>query len=175
MYEYKNLNYGYVIITPENDPKLVKITASSIKMKQSNASIICVTRHDIDSESEREIKNICACFKGQNTYTSLLTKGMENCPSEWNLYVISGTFFENKIQKKYSYFVESDKDILFPVVNRKINFVEGTLNGILMHRNALKNIGCFLESNSLEKSKTIWSYNAVCSGYRFKAIVGTKF
>ena len=174
MYEYKPLNYGYVIITPENNPNFVKITANSIRNNNPDASIICVARNDIDTESEKIIQNICKLFKGENTYTSLISEGIKNPPSEWNLYIISGTHLENKIQKKYSYFVENEKDILYPVIDRKMNFVDGSINGILMHKN-VKNLGCIPESNSLQKSKMIWSFNAACQGYKFKGIVGVKY
>ena len=174
MYDPKSLNYGYVIITPENNPAFVKITANSILNRNPEASLVCVCRKDIDDESERTITNICKLYKGNNTYTSLISEGMKHCPSEWNLYLISGAPVENKIQKKYSYFVESEKDILYPVIDRKMNFVQGSINGILMHKNA-KDLGCIPDSNSLEKSKLIWSFNAVCQGYKFKGIVGVKF
>lgn len=175
MYEYKELDYGYVIITPENNPDFVRITANSIKNKNINSKIIAVTRNDIDKESEEKIKSICPIFKGENTYTSLFSEGMKNSPSEWNLFSISGTHFENKIQKKYSYFIESKKDIIFPIFDRRMEFVNGSLNGILMHKNVFKELGSFPESNSLEKSKLIWAFNAASFGYKFKGVLNVKF
>ena len=103
MYEYQDLDYGYVIITPENNPDFVKITVGSIKNIFPYAKIIAITRNDIDHVAENKIKQICPVFKGENTYTSLITEGIKNPPSEWNLHVMAGTHFENKIQKKLKF------------------------------------------------------------------------
>jgi hypothetical protein len=80
---------------------------------------------------------------------------------------------------KLNQFLNSEKDILFPVVDRKMNFVDGSINGIVVHKKAFKEIGD-IAPNSLQKvgyndfeiSKLFWAMDAVEKGYKFKAIVG---
>ncbi|MFZ8393467.1 hypothetical protein ACO1MB_14640, partial [Staphylococcus aureus] len=65
-------------------------------------------------------------------------------------------------------------DILFPIVDRKMNFIDGTINGIFLHRQAFDLTGPFSDDPSLEKSKAVWSSTAVEKGCTFKAILGAQ-
>lgn len=174
MNEYKSLEYGYVILSPDGNPKYVEITVKSIRRIYDDAKIICVIQDGVVRENEEEIMGICDVLRGEGTYTSLITKGMQNPTSEWNIIIIAGNIVTKRIQDKYSYFVEDERDILFPVVDRKWNFVDGTINGILFHRNANSEIGDFPRLDSLQECKIAWASLAMEMGYRFKAIVGAR-
>ena len=174
MNEYKNLEYGYIILSPDGNPKHVEITVKSIRRICDEAKIVCVIQDGIARENEDEIAQTCDVLRGEGTYTSLISKGMQNPTSEWNIIVISGNIVTKRIQEKYSYFTESERDILFPVVDRKWNFVDGTINGIMFHRNAKSEIGDFPRLDSLQECKIAWASSAIEMGYKFKAIVGAR-
>ena len=79
--------------------------------------------------------------------------------------------------KKLSIFTKDKKDILFPIVNHKISFDEGSSNGILINKeffNAVGEFPCIKGSNfnDFEVSKFLWGCKALEKGAKFKAIAG---
>ena len=104
----------------------------------------------------------------------LLTRGLENAPcKEWNFVVIAGSWIRMGLDNKCSYFIESEKDILFPIVDRKMNFVDGSINGFLIQKSLFQDIGPFATDHPLEICKLFWAMEAQEKGYKFKAILGT--
>ena len=87
------------------------------------------------------------------------------------------------MDKKFSLFVEDEKDILFPIFTeynkegfpKKIrsNFEEATLNGMMIHQKTFKAVGPF-NDESLTVSKFLWAVEATQKGCRFKAVLGTR-
>lgn len=173
MNEPKELNCGFIIIAPDNNPKLVEITASSIRNKYSKSPFICIVTSEISPEDAREISQMCPTYQAQNSYSSLINEGIKNSPSDWNLVVISGTSIRSRFFRKYSCFIKSEKDILFPVVDRKWNFVDATVNGIFMHKNVHGEVGDIPQLNTIQECKAVWAVDALNKGYKFKAVVGS--
>jgi hypothetical protein len=170
LYEHKDLNLGMVVLCPDCNTGLLKTTLSSIKYSYPDAPVLCV----VQPADLQELQKINTKFvTGGKTITSLINAGMHNAPSDWNLIVIAGTWVRPLMDRRYSYFVESEKDILFPVVDKKMNFVDGTINGILIHKKTFAEVGDFSD-DQMELSKLYWGSNAIEHGCRFKAIVGTK-
>lgn len=126
------------------------------------------------SQSFKEMNEICPTCKGKETYTSLINAGLKSPPAEWNFVVIAGTYVRHRLDNKYSMFMESEKDILFPIVDNKYNFVDATINGLLVHKNCLKEIGPMAEIGPFEICKMMWALEAIEKGYKFKAILGAK-
>jgi hypothetical protein len=183
-FKKKNLNFGFVILSPEHNIGRVQQTVRSIKNRYSeDISISCVVDEDTNSPELKELKEICPTTRGKKTMTSLLNAGIRRGHKEWNILVIEGTTVRPKIDQKYFCWVEDELDILFPIVvdyNRdripvKIynEFHEATLNGILIHQKTFKTVGDFTE-NPLSISKQFWAYEALDKGCRFKAILGAK-
>lgn len=172
MYEPKDIDVGFVIITPENNPRHVEITVSSISAKYKNKPFVTIVTDAIIDQTMSEISRIGKVFLAKNTYSSLLSIGMKNAPAEWNMIVISGTQLRNQAHRKYSCFIDSPKDILFPIVDRKMNFVDGTVNGIFVHKNVYSELGDMPDTPNLNECKAAWGSLAVANGYKFKGIVG---
>jgi hypothetical protein len=172
MYEPKDIDIGFVIIAPENNPKHVEITVSSISAKYGEKPFITVVTDSILEQTMDEMSVFGKVFCAKNTYSSLLSMGMKNAPAEWNIIVISGTPIRNHAHRKYSCFIESHKDILYPIIDRKMNFVDGSVNGIMIHRDAYTDLGDMPETPNLSECKAAWGSLAVSNGYKFKGIVG---
>jgi len=169
----KHIELGFIIIVPENNPKLAEITASSLKFKYSGSPFIFVVTESISDMCYDDISKIGIVFRGGNTYSSLISLGMMHAPSEWNMIIISGTQMRSNAHQKYSCFIDSPKDILFPIVDRKANFIEGTLNGIMFNKFAYEELGNMPnEISDMQECKAIWGYKACNLGYKFKALVG---
>jgi len=173
LYTAKNLNFGFIILNPESNPSLLKSTINSIKSK-FDVPIVSITEKSVKAESLKEMNSLCPTYKGQQTYTSLMNAGMKRAPADWNFFVIAGTFVRHKLDHKFSMFIENEKDILFPIVEKKYDFVEATINGLLIHKNCFKEVGNMAEIGPFEICKLMWALEATEKGYKFKAILGAK-
>jgi len=174
LYTHKNLSCGFVILCADHNIKLAHITIKSIKAKYWGLPYICVLDDSANDQDMREISNICQAYRGKGTYSSLINLGMQYAPADWNFLIMAGTSLRSKLDQKFSYFIDNDKDILFPIVDRKYNFVEGTLNGLFINKKTYQEIGNMADNNPLEICKLMWALDALDKGCRFKAIANSK-
>lgn len=173
LYHPKTIEYGFVVICPNANIGQIKTTVNSIKCNYQGSPCLCVLPETIHKDDLKEVGKLCKSTTGGDTITSLINAGMRSPPcSNWNFIVISGSWVRPNLNKKFAYFIETEKDILFPIVERKTNFVEGTLNGILIHKKAFKEIGEFSNDNPLDICKMMWAIEAIEKGHKFKAIIG---
>jgi len=175
LYASKTIEYGFVIICPNSNTGQIKTTTNSVKHNYQTDQFICVVPNECHADDLKEINKLGKAIKGGDTITSLINAGMEKAPcNKWNFIVIAGSWIRSLLDRKFSYFIESEKDILFPIVNKQTNFVDGSINGILMHKKAFKEIGSFSNDNPLEICKLMWAMDAIEKGYKFKAVLGAK-
>jgi hypothetical protein len=175
LYKQKDIKCGFIILSPECNVVPLLATINSIKNYYVKSKAICVFPEDCTPKTIEDIKHHCPTYMGGKSITSMINCGLTNAPcDEWNFIVIGGSRLTNCLDNKFSYFIENDKDILFPLVNKKMNFVDGTINGMLIQKKAFKDIGEFPEEGSLEMNKSFWGSTAVVKGYKFKAILGIK-
>ena len=137
-------------------------------------SFICATDDSAKPRDIKEMKDICPTFKGKNTFSSLINVGMKNAKSEWNFIIFAGSTVRQRLDEIFFVFVDSNKDVLFPIAEHKFDFINGTLNGLLINKQTFKEVGDIEETGGLEFVKTIWACKAVEKGCRFKAISGAK-
>lgn len=174
LYKYKPLEFGFIIICPNLNIGHLKNTISSIDIYYPQAKTLVVLPGLCKKEELDSISRLKKAIKGGKTVTSLVNKGMENSPSPaWNFLLYSkGWLRTPKLDIKYSYFVETEKDILFPIVNRNLTFIASDINGLLIHKKTFEEVGDFPDIDSLDSSKVIWATKAINSGCKFKGIVG---
>jgi len=174
MYEVKKLDFGFVILCPERNINGLRGTIRSIG-KYHDVPCLCVVPKETKKAELDEMKEVCKTIRGGSTYTSLINKGLEKTGCDWNFVIFAGSFIRPLFYRRYVVFVDNEKDILFPIVDGRVTFYEGSMNGILLHKKAIKEIGKMDEvSEDLEKVKLKWAYEAVERGYKFKAIHGVK-
>jgi hypothetical protein len=105
----------------------------------------------------------------------MMNKGLKEAASaEWNFIIYADGWIKDRLDIKYSYFIESNKDILFPVLKTKsihYNFMSHD-NGMMIHKKAFADIGEFPDGND---SKLLWATTALEKGYKFKGVVGGRF
>ena len=174
VYQTKNLKYGFVILCPNRSLSLLKTTVGSIEARHPGASFIAVADSEANAEDMAALKEVCPTYKGKSTITSLINVGIRHSSAEWVFVVFSGTTVRWQMDQKFGYFIDSDKDILYPIAERKYNFLDATLNGLFINRRFFKEVGEFEEEGELELVKMIWAEKAMSKGCRFKAIIGTK-
>ena len=184
MHQTKYLNFGFVILSPDHDLGRLKSTINSIKNRYSSeVTYVCATSKDATAEDIKEMNEVCPTFRAGTTFTSLINKGMSKGHKEWNLIIVEGTIVKRGMQFKYSRFIESDLDVLYPIVvdydrdgkpvKLHMSFDEAPLNGIFVHQKAFKLVGNF-GNNSLEIEKLLWAVDANNKGCKFKGILGAK-
>lgn len=183
LHRHKPLNFGFVIISPDHDLGNLLCTLRSIKNNYPGVQHICVTGAETPIEDFKEMNEHCLTFRGKNTITSLINVGIRKGCKEWNMIVMEGTPVRKGLDKKYSLFVENEKDVLFSVFmeyDRQGNptrirnsFDETSLNGMLIHQKTFKEVGDFVDSPIII-SKFFWALGAHDLGCRFKGVLGTK-
>ena len=173
LYERKTLNSGFVILCLNGNLGQAKTTINSIRNNYPESKYCCVVPENYHDEEIKEISKLCDTHRAYNSITSLINKGMEHAPcKEWNFIVTGGSWVRPWLDRKYSYFVESEKDILFPIVDRKMNFVDGSVNGIFIQKKAFLDIGPLATRHPIEICKLFWAMEAQDKGYKFKAVLG---
>lgn len=170
----KDLKVCFAILSPECSLNLIRDTVNSIKYHYPKLSFISVTDSSATKEDLSEIKKICPVYKGNDTISSLINVAMRHSTSDWVFLIMSGTNVRPKLDTKFSFYISTDKDILYPVADYKYNFIDATLNGLFINRKTFKEIGDMQESGPLDIVKTIWAAEALHHGCKFKAIVGSK-
>jgi len=184
LHQYKKLNFGFGILSPEQNVGAIICTARSIKNYYPGTPFLCVVPRNANPTIVKEIGSICPVYKGKETITSLMNTAIRRGHKEWNLLAMEGTTIRSGIIKKYSLFVEEESDILFPIVmeyNRKgevteikNKFPDASINGTFIHQKTFKLTGDFSDCESLFESKLWWTAQAMDKGSKFKAILGTK-
>jgi asparagine synthetase B (glutamine-hydrolysing) len=138
-----------VILAPENALNMIKVTINSINYHYPNISHICVTDSSASKEEILEIKKHCPTYKGKETITSLINVGMRHAPLDWVFLIFAGTNVRPRLDEKFSFYVGSEKDILFPVAEKKHNFIEATLNGLFMNKKIVVALSGGMDSTTL--------------------------
>lgn len=177
------MKLGYVIISPEPNIGGLKNTIRSIRNNYEDSNIICIVNKNIKKEQYAEYKDICEVHKGKDSIVSLINKGFEKTKEEWNLLLIEGSRITKNIEKKYSNWIKSCNDVLYPLIvdydskgypiHIYNEFYNCTLNGICINRNFYKKVGD-LSNNPLEISRKFWSLEAIENKANFKSILGVR-
>jgi len=169
--------FGFLVLCPGLNIGGLRTTISSIKVNFPRSHYICVIGDRARDSDLDEIDRICPVVKGRNSITSLINIGMESAKAEWNCVASAGVMAKYPIYRKLIRFLESERDIFYPVVD-KVNwrFENSSLNGFCVHRDTFNDIGRFEEEDhSLELCRLFWAATAVEKGYQFKGLVGLKF
>ena len=180
-----NLNLGFIILSPELNTGRLKSTRNSIWNQYGQASpIVCIVAKGAPTGEIKAAKELCDVQKGKDTITSLINAGFKHGTKGWNIMVMEGTWLRTHVERKYSFFMEDEKDIFFPIVSdydiqgkpSKIydKFWECSLNGVMIHQKTFKQVGDFEDGESLELSRLGWTEQALSMGCRFKAVLGAK-
>lgn len=183
MFQTKDLNFGFVILSPEINLGRIICTMRSIKNNCGEIPTICSVVKDAKKKDLEQINEICPSYRAGTHFTSLLNTGMKKGHKEWNLFIVEGTIVSKNIQYKYSRFLEDENDILYAIMpdydragnptNLNCYFYDCSLNGLMIHQEVFNKVGEFTD-NPLEISRTMWAYDAVRKGCRFKGVFGVK-
>lgn len=167
----QELDWGFIILSTDSNHINLENTFNSIKNNNKDASIICIHCEEIKDLKYNHIK----LFRSNPNYAAMINCGMKNTQNEWNIVFISGTYVRKSITKKYSMFIDSENDVLYPNDIKRYNFIDGTINGLCLNKKLFNRVGNFNETcEKLENSKAEWGFNAIPHGVKFKGICNVK-
>lgn len=176
-----NPPFGFIVLCPDKNIDNLKNTVKSIKAVYSGSPFLAVVGSNVKKDELTAMSAICDTYKGKDTITSLINTGMKKTSIDWNVIVFAGTWLKLALHRKFNLFVKSEKDILFPVAEGKYNFVDGSMNGIIIHKKTFAEVGNFAAAPMLGESvdemqivKLFWAMSAIEKGCVFKAIVGMR-
>lgn len=177
----KTRDFGFVILCPSLDKTALRNTVTSIKQLCPRSPIMSVIGNNVTDVAVKELADVCEVVQGNDTITSLINVGMKKTKAVWNVIIFAGSWVRAGIYRQFSCFVKDEKDILFQVVDGHTNFVDGSMNGIIINKNTFREVGDFPESRlnkpgfkEMELLKLLWSVGAISKGCRFKAIIGMR-
>jgi hypothetical protein len=169
LYQYKPIKMGFVILCQNCNFAHLKNTLNSINVCYPAAKVTVVVQDKCEDYPK--------AIKGGNTLASMMNKGLkETASAEWNFIIYADGWIKDRLDIKYSYFIESNKDILYPISKTRstnYNFMSHD-NGMMIHKKAFADIGEFPDE-SAEISKLMWAATALEKGYKFKGVVGGRF
>lgn len=175
------MDVGFVILCPERNIGGLKNTLGSIRFHSYNRDSICVVGKDTTSTELADMNKFAPTFKGEDTITSLINIGMKKIKHDWACILFSGSRIPAYIEKKIAVWAGSESDVLFPVVDRKWEFSEGSFNGVVINTKFFAKVGDFpavammkAGLNDFEFAKMLWAMQAAEHGCKFKAIVGMR-
>lgn len=180
----REIDINFVVLSPDPNIGRLKGTIRSIKNNyREDANVICSVRKDIKKPQLDEMNSVCPAFRGGETITSLINNGFKNSKPGWTMLIMEGAWLPRNVQYRYSAWMESETDVLFPLMMgydkegmpTKIynTFAECTLNGLMVDRDFFMKVGK-LSENPLRISREFWSVTAAEKGAIFKAILGIK-
>lgn len=171
-YETKDLNLCVVIVSFTGDVTEIRKTyySSGLLSRKYPILVVIPDGKTIDHE-ELNITGL-PVMNGGDCVTSLFDTGIQNALGEWAYVVFAGSSIRRNIDLKLSRYVEAENNVLFPVVDRIWNFVDGSMNGVLINKNFFNLVGNFGSGNPLKLTKLVWADKAINKGCKFKAIVG---
>ena len=175
MFEIKDLNFGFIILCTDMNLNTLKSTIKSLSKSHSKCPIIAVVPNNTKADILEKMKECAEVFKGKDTITSLMNTGLRNCPAEWGIFIMAGTWLKIKLANKFSRFIEDETDVLFPIANRIYDFKNATLDGLCINKKTFKKVGSFAEQGPIPKCKEKWSiYASGLCNTKFKAILGAQ-
>jgi hypothetical protein len=174
LYKKKIIPYGFIVICPTPNIGQIKMTLNSLNGNYAHRPVVTVVPKDVIETDLGDLAKIGLVVKGEDSLTSQINIGMAKTKcKEWNFIIQAGTWVQGLLDMKFSQFIESEKDILFPILNKKITFTEASWNGTLIHKETIKKLGPFPDNNPEDVCKLLWTIEAIELGYKFKAIVGS--
>lgn len=167
---------SFVILLTEFRFGGLNTTASTIKSNFNNPDCLCIVPQKSNANDLKTAKNICNVFEGGNTISSMINTGVEKSKKPWSLFIMSGSLIKYNPVLKYQRFLKSNKDVMYRVVDKSHwKWEDASIHGLLIHKNALNEIGTFPENEeSLQKCKLLWGAKAIQKGYKLKGLVGVK-
>lgn len=174
------MDVGFLILCPDNKESGLRITIRSIlNYFGKDSEYIATVGGNVSPSDLKSLKEICSTHKAKDTITSLVNIGMKKSKCDWTFVIFSGSRVQPHTPRKLESFVKNTTDILYPIIDHKYGFVDGSFNGVLVNTEFFKEVGEFpnasfekSEVNDFEFAKLLWALDAIKKGATFKGVIG---
>jgi len=175
------MDLGFIILCPDRSAAGLKNSLGSIRLRSYKRESICLVDKSSNTKDIKDLKNFCPTYKGKDTITSLVNLGIKKIKNEWACIIFGGSRIPSNIEKKLYTFCKEERDVIYPLVENKYNFIEGSFNGVTINKNFFEKVGDFPDQqmrkdglNDFELAKLLWADNAMKHGVVFKGILGMR-
>jgi hypothetical protein len=167
---------SFVILLTEFRFTSLRATVTTINSNFNNPDCICIAPKNSNKDDLKVAKSICNVIEGGNTISSMINAGLAKSKRPWSLIVMAGNVIRYNPVLKYKRFIESEKDVMYRVVDKNYwKWEDASIHGLMIHKTVIKEVGYFPEEEeSLPFCKLIWAAKAVEKGCKFKGLVGVK-
>lgn len=174
-----NLDIGFIILNPHNKIRNLRSSIGSVEIYSNSKSHLCVVEKNTKAKDFRESNSYSETFRGKDTMTSLINTGFKKLKNEWGFVIVAGAKINQFTEKKINNLICSEKDVLYSLALNQYNFVDSSLNGILINKQNFKNVGQWVDytkddSNDFRESKIDWYIRALQCQVNFKGVLGLK-
>lgn len=173
IYFEKDLNLTVGILAANKTFEQIRATYESLGALKFPVQRLVNIPEDQDS-SELKTRKYNFIQNGK-TLTSLIDGLCREAKTEWIYFAFAGRRVQKNIDSKLSLYVNDYKNVIFPVVKRVWNFVDGSMDGLLINKKFHEEVGDFGDADDLEITKLMWAGKAIEKGAKFKAIVGAGY
>lgn len=164
---------GFVILCPERNWGGLKVSALTARDAFPAADVVCCVPADTTDAEVEEFSTVARVLRGGCSITGLINRGVADVNGEWAFVFMAGNPVREAVLRKYERFVRSDRDIVYPVVNRRWEFPTASINGLLLNRRTVERVGPFAEKeDDISLVKLFWALDAIENGCQFRALVG---
>lgn len=175
------MNLGFCVLCLDNNISDLKTTLNSIENCSYGRKATVVVNGDTQDSDLKDLKQKYQIIKGKNTVTSLINSAIRKSEFEWCFLIFSGSKIKPYTERKILNFIKNERDITYPIIEDKFDFVSGSINGMVINKKFFKEIGDMPECtimkdgiNDFELAKMFWCWSAQEKKALFKGIVGLK-
>lgn len=169
LYTHKPLPMGFLVLCVHHRLDRLTSTLGSLLHNYAGYPVTCVVSRDSPIEMEGLGVKVVQTEPG---LANLLNAGLAlRATTPWTMVVRTGTWLPPLLDRRYSFYVESERDVLYPVRHRAL-FDQSALHGLLVPSDIHAKVGDFAGDGVLEKLD--WQGRACQSGYRFKGLFGIR-
>ena len=163
-----------MILCQNRDVNALRYTVRRINCFYPQAAILAVKPKGTTRGETAEMKQHCPVTAGQVTDQSLINAGMKKTAAAWNFIVHEGAIVRARLHKRYETILQDENDVIFPIVDGRYDFVEGTTNGMLLSKALWASVGAFENECDLFLAKALWALEAKEKGATFRALLGAR-
>jgi hypothetical protein len=175
------MDVGFIVLCPDRNTASLKNTVGSVGHHTTGRECIAVVPKITTPKEMKEFKNICDTYKGQDTITSLVNIGMKRLKHEWGCLLFGGSRIFQYTERRFKNFIRSERDVIYPIVEQKLGFVDASFNGLVINKGFFEEVGDFPTAamqkeglNDFEFAKLLWALDAIEKRAQFKGIVGLR-
>jgi len=169
------IELGFIIVCPTMKFHDFTLTLSSVETYVREHNVVCVLPPTKDVALQTQFNTATKSYRSKlATIPSMINKGIKYSKTDWNMVLVAGSRVKTNLSQKLSLINFEEMDIIYPVTQKKQNFLEAPLDGIFINKKMFKIVGDFEEWDNAEYAKILWTAEAAEANCTFKGLVNLR-